>query len=233
MELFLFVTTLLKRTKTKTMNYLVKSAAVLTLGVFIFSCNKREIIPAPEKKVELKNHFFGRIEGADVELTQNVNGFAGTSGVDLIINASGMDSAVYHSIFKSTQTMQSVSVGHGSLVFDWNASERPTLSAFESFFMSSLNQTPSFATSGLTGFTVTYVDGSGKEWKSNANGSSPNEFVLYSAMEIESDGSGDYAKFKVGFDTYIYRTYFDNVLQVNVTDSLLVTDAIYTGWYKR
>jgi hypothetical protein len=215
------------------MKYIFKTVAVLALGITVFSCNKREIIPAPIPKVELKNHFIGNINGAIVELTENVNGYSGTSGVDLIINASSMDSAVYHSIFKSSQSLQKVTVGHGSLVFDWNASERPILSAFESFFLASINQTPPFSTSGLTGFTVSYTDGSGKEWKSNANGSYPNEDVTYNSMAIESDSSGDYAKFKVSFDTYIYNTYYDNVNLVYITDSLLVTDAVYTGWYKR
>ena len=104
---------------------------MIALSILIFSCNKREIIPAPEPKVELKNHFYGKINGSDLELTQNVNGFSGTSGLDLIINASTLDSAVYHSIFASTQTSQKVNIGHGSIVFDWNASERPTLNAFE------------------------------------------------------------------------------------------------------
>lgn len=211
------------------MKYFVKSFAVLSLGILIFSCNKREIIPAPERKVDLKNHFYGKINGVDVvELTQNVNGFRGTSGVDLIINASTLDSAIYHSIFASTESLQGISVGHGSIVFDWNASDRPTLANFESFYLSGPNQNPVFAPGGLTGFTFTYTDGSGRNWRSNANG-----LVAYSSMAIESDDSGDYAKFKVAFETEVFHTYYDPVLQVDVTESMLITDAVYTGWYKR
>lgn len=210
------------------MKYFVRSFAVLFLGVMVFSCNKREIIPPPVPKVDLKNHFYGKINGTDIELTQNVNGYAGTSGVDLIINASTLDSAVYHSVFSSTQTSQSVSVGHGSIVFDWNASDRPTLANFESFYLSGLNQTPPFATGGLTGFTFTYIDGAGRTWRSNTIGT-----AAYSSMSIESDASGDYAKFKVGFDTEVFRTYYDPVLEIDVTESMVITDAIYTGWYKR
>lgn len=211
------------------MKYLLKSFAVLSLGVMIFSCNKREIIPPPEPKVELKNHFYGKINGADLELTQNVNGFTGTSGVDLIINATTLDSAVYHSIFSSTQTSLAVSVGHGCIVFDWNSSERPTLASFDGFFSNTLNHTPLFTTNGLMGFTFTYTDGAGLQWKSGTLGS-----VNYSSMSIESDASGDYAKFRVHFtDTEISRTYFDPILDDYVTDYMMVTDATYTGWYKR
>ncbi|MBC9812070.1 hypothetical protein H9Y05_06210 [Crocinitomicaceae bacterium CZZ-1] len=210
------------------MKYCMRLFTIAALGVLIFSCNKREIIPAPEPKVDLKNHFYAKINGSDLELTQNVNGFSGTSGVDLIINASTLDSAVYHSIFESTQTSQKVNIGHGSIVFDWNASERPTLNAFESFYTSGLNQTPVFSTNGLSGFVFTYTDGAGREWKSGTLGN-----VAYSSMAIESDSSGDYAKFKVNFDTEVSYTYYDPVLQVNVTNTMTVTDAVYTGWYKR
>lgn len=210
------------------MKYFVKSIAALALIGIVFSCNKREIIPSPERKVELKNHFYGKINGSDIELTQNVNGFSGTSGVDLIINSSTMDSAVYHSVFSSTQTAQSVSIGHGCIVFDWNASERPTLANFESFYLSGLNQSPVFAANGLGGFTFTYKDGSGKIWKSGTVGT-----ANYTSMSIESDGSGDYAKFRVVFDTEVSRTYYDPVLEIDVTDYMTVTDAVYTGWYKR
>lgn len=215
------------------MKYFVKSLAVFSLGVVVFSCNKREIIPPPEPKVELKTHFYGKINGSDLELTQNVNGYTGSSGVDLLINANTLDSAIYHSKLSSTQTLQSVSVGHGSLIFDWGASERPTLATFESFYLSGLNQQPVFSTSGLSGFTVTYTDGSGKEWRSNSNSSYPQEKAEYKSMATESDKNGDYAKFKVNFDTYVYHTYFDNVDQLYITDSILITDAVYTGWYKR
>lgn len=210
------------------MKYFVKSLAALALVGFMFSCNKREIIPPPERKVELKNHFYGKINGTDVELTQNVNGFSGTSGVDLIINASTMDSAVYHSVFSSTQTSQSVSIGHGCIVFDWNASERPTLANFESFYLSGVNQSPLFATNGFGGFTFTYKDGAGRTWKSGTVGT-----ANYTSMSIESDGSGDYAKFRVIFDTEVSRTYYDPVLEIDVTDYMTITDAVYTGWYKR
>lgn len=210
------------------MKYLIKPLAVLSLGILIYSCNKREIIPPPERKVELKNHFIGKINGSDIELTLNVNGYSGTSGVDLIINASTLDSAVYYSSFKSTQTPQAITVGHGSLIFDWGASERPTLATFESFYMSGLNLTPVLSGSGLNGFMVTYTDGTGKEFKSNTVGN-----VTYATMAIESDSSGDYAKFKVGFDAEVSRTYFDVDAGMDVTDYIMITNAVYTGWYKR
>ncbi len=215
------------------MKYLVRSLAVLSLGVVVFSCNKREIIPPPEPKVDLKNHFYGKLNGSDVELTQNVNGYTGSSEVDLIINAATLDSATYYSTFSSPQSLQKISVGHGSLVFDWGSSERPTLATFESFYLSGLNQEPDVSLNGLNGFTVTYTDGVGRAWKSNSNHSYPQESVEYNSMALESDAKGDYAKFKVSFNTYVYHTYYDNIQDIYLTDSILITDAVYTGWYKR
>lgn len=216
-----------------TMKYLAKTMMAIAFGAAIVSCNKREIIPAPEPRVELKNHFIGKIGATVIELTQNVNGYDGTSGVDLIINATTLDSAIYHSTFSSSQSLRAISVGHGSLVFDAASSEHPSKAQFESFYKSGLNQSPAFSTSGLHGFTVTYTDGAGKQWRSNATHAYGQESAEYVKMDVESDKTGDYAKFKVKFNTYVYNTYFDEQAQTNKTDSLLMTDAVYTGWYKR
>jgi len=210
------------------MNYILKSVAVLSLGIAFFSCNKREIIPAPTPKVDLKNHFYGKVNGTDIELTQNVNGYTGTSGVDLIVNANSLDSAIYHSIFSSTSSMQQVNISHGSIVFDANASERPVVSTFESFYLSGPSLVPSFSISGLSGFSFTFTDGSGKEWASKTVGT-----AKYTQMAVESDESGDYAKYRVEFDTRIYYSYLDVPTQTTITDSMEVVDAVYTGWYKR
>ncbi|MCO5259808.1 MAG: hypothetical protein M9916_06660 [Crocinitomicaceae bacterium] len=210
------------------MKYIFKPLAVLMIGVALFSCNKREIIPAPTPKVDLKNHFYGKINGTAVELTQNVNGYTGASGVDLIINANALDSAIYHSIFSSSNSSQQVNIAHGCIVFDANASERPSVQTFESFYQSGLNLSPLFNANGLNGFSFSFTDGAGKEWKSKTFGT-----ANYTKMAIESDESGDYAKYKVEFETKVYNTHLDVVTQNYVTDSMTVTDAVYTGWYKR
>lgn len=215
------------------MKYLVKTLAFAGLIVAVTSCNKREIIPAPEPVVELKNHFYGKINSSDVELTLNVNGYVGSSDLDLIVNSNTLDSAIYLSSMSSPTHNQAVKVGHGSLLFDWGTSERPTLASFESFFKSAINLQPIFSVRGLNGFYFIYVDASGKEWKSNQNHAYLNENVTYLSTVKESDSSGDYMKFKVEFETYIYHTYLNIVDSLYYTDSMLVTDAVYTGWYKR
>lgn len=215
------------------MKYLFKTLTFAGVLVAVAACNKREIIPAPEPVVDLKNHFYGKINSSEVELTQNVNGYVGSSDLDLIVNSNTLDSAIYLSTMSSPSANQLVKVGHGSLLFDWGASERPTLASFESFFLAAPNLQPSFSTRGLNGFCFIYVDASGKEWKSNQNHSYLDENVTYLSTSKESDTSGDYMKFKVEFETFIYHTYYHLIDSVYYTDSMLVTDAVYTGWYKR
>lgn len=215
------------------MKYLVKTLTFAGALIAVTSCNKREIIPAPEPVVELKNHFYGKFNSSEVELTQNVNGYVGSSDLDLIVNSNTLDSAIYISTMSSTSANQLVKISHGSLLFDWGTSERPTLASFESFFKAAPNLQPSFSIRGLNGFSFTYVDAAGKEWKSNETHAYLDENVTYLSTSKESDTSGDYMKFKVEFETYIYHTYFHLIDSVYYTDSMLVTDAVYTGWYKR
>lgn len=209
------------------MKYSTLSIALIALGLSVFSCNKREIIPAPTPKVDLECHFYGKLNNTDLELTQNVNGFDGSSDADFTITASGIDSAVYYSSMSSNETLQAITIGHGSIEFDAASSSKPTLALFNNFFLTHLE--PTISLSGKSGFMVRYKDPQGRTWESNENASYPTENVLYTVIEQESDASGDYTKFKVNFETYVY--YYDVIL--DETDSILITDAVYTGWYQR
>lgn len=208
----------------KKSNIIIAFSSVLLVSI---ACNKREIIPAPEKKVELDTHFSGKINGTDVEFTTDVLGYTGSSTNDLQINALALDSAVYYSTMSSTQQSAAITVGHGSVQFDANASPVPTLSLFNNFYNTYLQ--PLFSSNGKNGFTVQFRDGQGRLWKSNQAHTLPSESVLYSNVRQESDANGDYSRFKVAFNTYVY--YYD-AITMN-TDSLAITNAVYTGWYKR
>src|SRR5690606_28296789 len=120
------------------MKYATFTIALAALGLTIFSCNKREIIPAPEPEVDLECHFYGKFNNTDLELTQHVNGYDGSSAADFIISASGIDSAVYYSSMSSSESPQSITVGHGSIEFDASSSSKPTLALFNNFFLTHL-----------------------------------------------------------------------------------------------
>lgn len=208
----------------KKINILIALGSVLLVSI---ACNKREIIPAPVKKVALESHFSGKINGTDVEFTEDVLGYAGSSTNDLQVNALALDSAVYYSTISSPSQSLSITVGHGSIQYDANSSSIPTLSLFNNFYTTNL--TPVFSNNAKNGFIVQFRDGQGRTWKSNEAHILPTESVLYSNVSQESDANGDYSRFKVAFNTYVY--YFDNILLQ--MDSLAITNATYTGWYKR
>lgn len=209
------------------MKYFKFTATIAALFLLVISCNKHEIIPAPIQKAELVTHFVGTIGNSEIELTENVNGYAGSSDADFNISAGGIDSAVYYSTFSSSTASIAVTVGHGSVEFDNTASSTPTLSAFNNFF--NTNLTPTFSLAGKNGFTVTYQDAQGKVWQSNEDHLLPGESVEYTNVSQESDNTGDYHKFTVTFNVYVYK--YNNATLM--FDSLLITDAVYKGWYKR
>lgn len=209
-----------------------KTHLLLAFGIAaaaIVSCNKHEVIPPPIPMVDLEAHFIGKISGTDLELTENVNGFYGSSDADFELNANDIDRAVYYSRMSSNQTLKSVSVGHGSVLFDAATSPRPTLSLFNNFYGNPPNIEPPFSIDGYNGFVFRYTDASGRVWLSNENHSLATEDVLYSNIKQESDTTGDYHKFIVSFECYVYSW---NDVDMDY-DSMAVTDAIYEGWYKR
>jgi hypothetical protein len=203
--------------------------AVVLVG--IAGCNKREIIPAPTVEIELESSFIGKIGGSTIEFTQNVGGYSGSSAPDLIIDAGAIDKAVYNATMSSNNDSRSITVGHGSLFFDSNASSVPGKAEFNAFFSNSTNLQPDFSLNGTAGFRVKFRDASGRVWASNENGSYPLENVVYTNVRQESDNTGDYSSFRVDFATYVYRNWSDGTN--TYVDSLLITDAVYKGWYKR
>lgn len=213
------------------MKFSTLTLSMAALLIATVACNKREIIPAPEVKIELENSFIGKINGSTVEFTQNVGGYAGSSEADFVINAGGDDRAVYYSTMSSSTDTRSISVGHGSIIFDANASSVPSLDVFNSFYTNAANIQPDFSNGGTAGFRVKFKDAAGREWSSNENHSYPLENAVYTNIRQESDNTGDYSSFRMDFAGYVYRSWTDGV--DTYTDSLLITDAIFKGWYKR
>ena len=214
------------------MKNLKKLVLLVFAGLTIAACNKREIIPAPERKVELKNHFIGTIEGTEVELTENVNGFSGKSDVTMIVSPNAIDSAVYQSEFYSTSSLQSIKILHGSVLFEAASSPKPSLAYFKSFY--SANTEPVFSNEGKNGFAIEYTDAAGKKWKTRQQNTSTDESVQYLYLEQKSDEAGDYMLFRITFSTVVYRDLIDPIDDTNITElALPITNATYTGWYKR
>lgn len=202
-------------------------------SVFLAGCPKHEIIPAPTPKVELESSFIGLVNGSQLELTQNVDGYYLDATKTKFIQPSPTPStATYYANMKSSNTLTSIRVGLGSLQFDGSASSDPSLTAFNSFFTSTT--TPVYATGAVNGFEVVYRDGSGNVWTSDAT--QPSQDVVFTGIVQESDGSGDYSKFTCTFNCSVYRDVPDTSTPDptdSITLSLPIQNGILKGWFKR
>ena len=211
-----------------------KVIALFVFGsVFLAGCPKHEIIPAPTPKVELESSFIGIVNGSQLELTQNVDGYYLDATKTKYIQPSPTPSlATYYANMKSSNGLVSIRVGLGSLQFDGSASSDPSLTAFNSFFTSNTN--PVYATGAANGFEVVYRDGSGNVWTSDA--SQPGQTVEFTGIVQKSDGSGDYSKFTCTFTCNVYRDVPDTSTpdpNDSITLSLAINNGILKGWFKR
>lgn len=212
-----------------------QGALLLGLTAMIFSsCIEHEVIPAPTPTVDLTCHFYGEVNSAQVELTENVLGYYNIGTKTQIIQPAGsISSAVYFSQMLSPTVLTSIKVGLGSINWDSATSSGPSVSAFNGFL--STNNLPNYSNNGTNGFEVTYRDGSGREWKSSQV-SVFNQTVEFTGIVQESDENGDYSKFICGFDCYTYSLNPDSLalpIPVLHVDSLFIQNAVYQGWFQR
>ncbi len=212
-----------------------KVIALFVFGsLFLAGCPKHEIIPAPTPKVELESHFIGIVNGTQIELTQNVDGYyLDATKVKYILPSPTPSKAIYYADMKSSQTLVSIRVGLGSATFDGSASGGdPSLSVFNTFFTS--NTTPAYAAMADAGFEVVYRDGSGAVWTSDP-AQTPQD-VIFTNIVQESDGSGDYSKFTCTFNCNVYREIPDTSTpnpNDSITLSLPIQNAVLKAWFKR
>jgi hypothetical protein len=212
-----------------------KIIALFLFGsLFLAGCPKHEIIPSPTPKVDLESSFIGGINGTQVELTQNVDGYyLDASKSKYILPSPTPSRATYYAEMKSSQNLLSIKIGLGPVLFDAGASSGdPSLTVFNSFFTSTT--TPTYSNNAANGFDVTYRDGNGGVWKSD-DASSP-QTVAFSGILQESDGSGDYSKFTCTFSCIVYRRIPDLTTPIpddSVTLSLPISNAVLKGWFER
>lgn len=205
-----------------------KTILLLALGSFLFTgCPKHEVIPAPVPHVELYSEFLGTINGTNVELTQNVNGYYNEALKTKVILTSPTPSyAIYSAEMKSSQSLVAIKVNLGSVYFDAAVADDPTLEVWTSFFEANDDpDDPPYTAGAMDGFEVVYRDGTGAVW--TADLTAPGNTVKFTNVVQESDGTGDYVKFLCTFDCTVTRTVGPN------TYTLLIEDAQFTGYFKR
>lgn len=210
-------------------------ALFLTLA----SCIKHEVIPAPVPTVDLYAHFIGDFtpsQGgtATIELTENVLGYTNTSEkAKVILPPPSFSSAVYYSQMSSSQAATMIKIGLGSVLWDASSESDPGLNTFNTFFTDNADpNNPNYSNGGASGFEVTYRDGYGAVWYSDESSVNVQD-VSFTNISQDSDSTGDYSLFVCTFNCYVYRTYYDPTLMVDVTDSVRIDNAVYSGWFKR
>ncbi len=197
-------------------------------ALLLFSCNKHEVVPAPVPKVDLYCHFEGKINNTFIELTQNVDGYDCVSTKLKTIQPSGSQSyAIYYSTMRSESYSPYVKLALGNLYYDATLSNDPPLAQFNQFFGGLSNIDPPYTMDAQDGFMVEYRDAQGNIWNSVDTTNALPQDVHFTSVRQESDASGDYIKFICEFNCYVYR------FNGTTTDSLLIKDAHYEGWYRR
>ena len=227
------------------LNYLIMyKTGLLTLGLigtlFITSCIKHEVIPAPEPQVDLDAHFEGLVGGSFLEYTENVDGYYGLSEL-ATQSAGGVSNAQYTFSMISPSELPSIKISMGSLTWnDASGATIPALTLFNSFFQA--NDAPAYSNMALSGFQVTFRDASGLDWKSDEASPVQNVYIDPLSIVQESDANGDYSKFNMTFDCPIYHTYSVVDISVPATIPATMRDSIgtiqidqasYRGWFQR
>ncbi len=204
-------------------------------GFVLVSCIKHEVIPAPTPQVDLGAHFIGVINNTQTEYTDNVLGYSNNSfKVKIIQPPGGNSTAVYYSRMQSTSVTPSIAIGLGSINFDSGVASDPPLALFLPFFPA--NDSPNYSNNGAAGFEVIYTDPTSRQWKSSQSSTYPGKSADFTGIKVESDGSGDYSKFICTFDCFVYSVNPDSLALIPPVahlDSILINDAVYTGWFKR
>ena len=208
-------------------NYKLGIFALLTLVFSLESCIEHEVIPAPVPMVDLTCHFIGTVNGSVLELTENVSGYAGSATKNLnILPAPAVSTAAYNFQMTSASTQTSVKVVLGSVLWDASVSTAPDIATFNAFHTA--NTSPSYSTSGSSGFEVSYKDAAGLNWTSKQSSPNP-QSVTFTGILQESDTLGDYSKFTCNFNCYVYR---QDAFTLD-WDSLLIQDGVFKGWFER
>jgi len=201
----------------------------LPFALLIVGCIKPEIIPAPTQKVDLTAYFKGDINGTNIKWVQNVDDYDCFPTITkTTTQGTGQSSkAVYFAEIKSESVKGSVRIGIGSVLWDYNLTENPTMKLFSDFM--NLNTKPRYSNNASYGFEVQYKDKLGRVWMSDSltRGNS----VQFIGVKQESDIDNDYSKFICRFNCKVYRTYIENL--DTILDSIEIKNAEFKGWFTR
>ena len=201
---------------------------LFAISIIIMSCNKAEIIPPPEDKVELTCNFKGFIGNREINFIQNVNGYTCIPDIGYNDLPGRPGERKYYADIKSITSPGSIRIGIGSLKFEKSQGNEPNLSAFSSYMLDNINF--SYSKEAANGFEIRYTDELNQQWVSDP-ASKNIKTILFTGTSIESDPINDYCKFSAIFSCWLYRTATIN--GTVTTDSLEIKDTQFKGWFSR
>ena len=194
-------------------------------------CIKHEVIPAPTQTIDLTCYFKGSINSTDINWVQNIDDYDcyATITKTTIQDAGKLSKAVYYAEMKSSSIKGSIKIGLGSVLWDYNSTENPTLKLYSDFM--NANTKPKYSNNGSFGFEVQYKDKSDRVWVSDSLTRGNN--IQFIGVKQESDLGHDYSKFIARFNCYVYRTYIDAVSKDTIKDSISIKNGEFKGWFTR
>lgn len=202
---------------------------ILPFAMLVIGCIKPEIIPAPAQKVDLIAYFKGEINGTNIKWTQNTDDYNCYPTITKTTNqGTGQSStAVYFAEMKSESVKGSIRIGLGSINWDYNLTENPTMKLFSEFM--NTNRKPKYSVNAKKGFEVQYKDKLGNVWLSDTT--KTGNSVNFISVKQESDLNSDYSKFTCQFNCQVSRTYIEN--KDTITDVIEIKNAEFKGWFTR
>ena len=203
-------------------------SVVLITALFASSCIEHEVIPPPVNTVDLNCYFVGFVNGTQVEFTQNVNGYGAVEvNLEDINPSPALSLKTYGTKIKSFYNPQAIRLKYGTLEWDASANSQPTVAMFNDFHSSTSAIPINFSDGGADGVEIEYIDNNGVSWLSRE--SDPGQSAVFSIIKQSSDNTGDYSIFQCDFSCKVWRIN----PQTNLDESLTISNAKLTSWFKR
>jgi hypothetical protein len=178
--------------------------------------------------VDLNCNFIGFVNGTQVEFTQNVEGYKAEVVNSEDINPSPAFSfKTYGTKISSFYNPQAIRIKFGTLDWDASANSQPTVTMFNNWLINNAGIPISFSDLGANGIEVEYTDNNGVTWLSRET--DPGQDANFQIQEQASDNTGDYSIFSCDFTCKVWRIN----PQTNLEESLDITNAKFTSWFKR
>jgi hypothetical protein len=199
--------------------------------LFLTSCIKHEVIPAPEHIVDLSYSFTGVINNEDVKLSsENLNYICIPTQEKNLVSPPQLSSAIYYNEISSSLSLESIKIGLGHLQWDQSTGDSPSLSIFNAFFTNTTNIFPQYKDNCSPGFKVFYTDKNGITYVSKETILEYKD-VKFSNNKQDSDATGDYSKFTCTFNCYVY--YESGPTPDLGRDSLKIQMGRLKGYFKK